>query len=58
MGCELQFLERGPGGSSGRARCKPELEAEDEVSIVGSECQVRAGGQCGQSREVGGKFQA
>jgi len=51
-GQELQVSE------SGRARCRPELEAKDEVSIVGSECQVRAGGQCGQSREVGGKFQA
>jgi hypothetical protein len=57
-GQELQVSECDPGGPSGRARCRPEPEAKDEVSTVGSECQVRAGGQCGQSREVGGKFQA
>lgn len=35
IGCEFQFLECGPGGPSGRPRCKPELEAEEEVAIVG-----------------------
>ena len=39
-GQELQVSECDPGGPSGRARCRPEPEAKDEVSTVGSECQM------------------